>query len=119
MKQKRNNFMFCLLVIFMITSCLRTTDEKCTSILTSEDQIQDSIPSGLKMDNGIYSIWIKLKGKVDHDIQFNEFSLPSGVVDTLIRNRDQYSPTFHYTISNEEGGNVELDICVGFSYSPL
>ncbi|WP_144607267.1 hypothetical protein [Algoriphagus algorifonticola] len=106
-------------VLLFTTSCLRTTDEKCISVLTSEAQIQDSIPSGLKMDDRIYSVWIKLKGKVDHDIQFNEFSLPAGVVDTLITNRDWYSPTFHYSLSNEEGGNVELDICVGFSYSLL
>lgn len=108
-----------IFVLLITTSCLRTTDEKCTSILSSEAQIQDSIPSGLKKDDGIYAVWIKLNGKVDHDIQFNEFSLPAGVVDTLIRNRDWYSPTFHYTFSNEEGGNVDLDICVGFSYSPL
>lgn len=108
-----------IFVLPITTSRLRTADEKYISVLTSEAQIQGSIPSGLKMDDGIYSVWIKLKGKVDHDIQFNDFSLPAGMVDTLIRNRDWYSPIFHYTISNEEGGNVELDVCVGFSYSPL
>ncbi|MFC3417288.1 hypothetical protein [Algoriphagus hitonicola] len=108
-----------IFVLFITSSCLRTTDEKCTSILTSETQFQDSIPSGLKMDDGIYAVSIKLKGKLENEIQFNEFSIPAGSVDTLITNRDQYSPTFHYTILNEEGGNVDLDICVGFSYSPL
>lgn len=111
-----------LLAIFgliITTSCLRTTDEKCTSILTSETQFQDSISSGLKMDDGIYAVSIKLTGKLENDIQFNEFSIPAGDLDTLITNRDQYSPTFHYEISNEAGGNVELDVCVGFSYTPL
>ncbi|WP_288369525.1 hypothetical protein [uncultured Algoriphagus sp.] len=112
---KRNNFICSLFVVFLTTSCLRTTDEKCGAILTSERQFRDSIPSKLEMDDGIYSVWIKLKGEVDHEIQFNEFSIPAGIVDTLITNRDQYSPTFHYTISNEDRGNVELNVCVGFS----
>ncbi|WP_026955605.1 hypothetical protein [Algoriphagus vanfongensis] len=103
------------ILLFLNSACLRTTDEKCTSILTSETQFQDSIPSGLEMDDGIYSVWIRLKGKVDHEIQFNEFSFPAGNVDTLITNRDYYSPTFHYRVSNEAGGNVELDVCVGFA----
>ncbi|WP_134200650.1 hypothetical protein [uncultured Algoriphagus sp.] len=89
-----------IFVLPITTSRLRTADEKYISVLTSEAQIQDSIPSGLKMDDGIYSVSIKLKGKLENEIQFNEFSLPAGVVDTLIANRDWYSPTFHYTISN-------------------
>lgn len=75
-----------IFVLPITTSRLRTADEKYISVLTSEAQIQDSIPSGLKMDDGIYSVSIKLKGKLENEIQFNEFSLPAGVVDTLITN---------------------------------
>lgn len=107
------------ILLFLNSACLRTTGEKCTSILTSETLFQDSIPSELKMDDGIYAVSIKLKGKLENDIQFNEFTLPAGNIDTLITNRDYYSPTFHYRVSNEAGGNVGLDVCVGFAYSPL
>lgn len=106
---------FPILLLF-ISSCLRVTDENCKTIQTSKNHFQDSISSGLEIEGGIYSVSIKLKGKLENDIHFNEFSFPAGDLDTLIKNRDQYSPTFHYEISNEAGGNVELDVCVSFAY---
>lgn len=106
---------FPILLLFF-SSCLRVTDENCKTIQTSNNHFQDSISSGLEMEDGIYAVSLKLKGLLENDIQFNEFTLPAGNIDTLISNRDQYSPTFHYKISNEAGGNVELDVCVSFAY---
>ena len=107
-----------IFVLLATTSCLRATDEKCKSIVTSESQFQDSIPSGLEINDGIYAVSIKLKERIENEIQFNEFFLPSGQVDTLISKKDYYSPTFHYELLNKSGGDVELDVCVGFAYSP-
>lgn len=110
-----------LVLIFILLSagsCLRATDERCKSIVTSESQFKDSIPSGLEVNDGIYAVSIRLKGRIENEIQFDEFLLPSGQVDTLISNRDYYSPTFHYELFNKSGGDVELDVCIGFAYSP-
>lgn len=109
------SFAFPILLLFF-SSCLRVTDEYCKTIRTSNSHYQDSISSGLEMEDGIYAVSLKLKAKLENDIQFNKFSFPAGDLDTLITNRDQYSPTFHYEISNETGGNVELDVCVSFVY---
>jgi hypothetical protein len=107
-----------VLIVLILSSCLRSTDEKCKSIAISEFYFQDSIVSGLTENDGIYSVWIKLNGDVENDIRINEFSFPAGSVDTLISNRDQYATTFFYEVKNEFGGKVDLDICVGFAYSP-
>lgn len=109
------NLIFLLLILFA-SSCFRANGEKCKSILTSEIHFRDSIPSGLEIDDRIYAVSIKLKGKIENDIQLNEFSFPAGNVDILILNRNQDSPTVHFELSNKSGGNVDLDICVGFAY---
>lgn len=112
------NFLLVFLGL-ILSSCLRTTDEFCRSITISDVHFEDSISSGLSETDGIYSVWIKLNGEVANDIRINnEFSIPAGTVDTLISNRDHYSPTFYYLVENKHGGKVDLDICVGFAYSP-
>lgn len=77
---------------------------------------RDSIQSGLKIDDGIYAVSIRLQGEVDNDISINEFKISAGNVDTLISYRDQYDVNYQYEIKNDSGGKVDLDICVSFSH---
>jgi hypothetical protein len=83
----------------------------------SQTYYLDSIDSGLDTDDGIYAASIKLKGYLENDIQFNNMSLDSGTIDTVINHQDQYGTQFYYEIKNESEADIDLDICVSFSHN--
>jgi hypothetical protein len=102
--------------LFLTSSCLSSTSYKCEEVDISETYYLDSIDSGLETDDGIYAASIILKGFLENDIQFNNMSLASGTIDTVINHQDQYGTQYYIVINNELGGVVHLDICVSFSH---
>ena len=103
-------------VVLLTSSCFSSTSYKCEEVEMSETYYLDSIDSGLDSDDGIYAASIKLKGFLENDIQFNNMSLASGTIDTVINHQDQYGTQCYIVINNEFGGMVDLDVCVSFSH---
>lgn len=103
--------------LFLTSSCLSSTSYKCEEVDMSETYYLDSIDSGLDNDAGIYAASIKLKGSLENDIQYNNLSLASGTIDTVINHQDQNGTQYYMVINNEFGGAVNLDVCVSFSHN--
>ena len=112
----RNSNLILMFILLAATSCLSSTSYKCEEVDMSETYFLDSIDSGLDIDDGIYAASIKLKGFLENDIQFNNMSLASGTIDTVINHQDQYGTQYYVVINNEFGGMVDLDVCVSFSH---
>lgn len=113
------NSSLCLVLfvgLFLTSSCLSSTSYKCQEVDMRETYYLDSIDSGLDTDDGIYAASIKLNGFLENDIQFNNMSLASGTIDTVINHQDQYGTQYYIVINNEFGGMVDLDVCVSFSH---
>ena len=111
-----NSKLILFTVLLLATSCLSSTSYKCEEVAMSETYYLDSIDSGLDTDDGIYAASMKLKGFLENDIQFNNMSLDSGTIDTVINHQDQYGTQYYIVINNEFGGKVNLDICVSISH---